>query len=119
MTDVPKPLLFDEIMMISLYGTAEEQNELDEFLEFELDDHIELEIYAIAEGIRERGNMGMRWKCCPKCQNFSTCILKWIKKEHNTPSICCFRCTNHTSCVDDFKNQKKMGIKRPKQPDHN
>ena len=115
--DVPKPLLFDEIMTISLYGTAEEQDQLDEFLQFELDDHVELEIFAIAERIRERRNMGMRWKCCPLCQYHDSCILKWIKQEHHVPSICCFRCRNNGSCVEDYRRQKEAGIEHPKQPD--
>ncbi len=36
--------------------------------------------------------------CCPKCQKFNECPLKWVRAEHGQEQICCEICSKYSAC---------------------
>lgn len=36
--------------------------------------------------------------CCHRCQQFETCVEKWLKGEKHQTSYCCEKCQNYKEC---------------------
>jgi len=39
--------------------------------------------------------------CCHRCQQFNSCIEKWLRGERREPSPCCEKCQNYAECNQD------------------
>jgi len=99
-----KPLLFDEILTISLYGTSDELAQLEGYLAREEDmsdiKNVQGSILALALTVKERLRIGLKTECCPKCKEFDNCVRKWLRAEREIDSNCCFRCHDFVDCSE-------------------
>ena len=111
-----KPLLFDEILTISLYGTQAELAELEGFLAKEEDmsdiKNVQGSILALALTVKERLKIGLKVKCCPKCKHFDNCVRKWLRAERDIDSNCCFRCHDFVDCSEASKKAHFKSVAR-------
>jgi len=101
-----KPLLFDEILTISLYGTEEDLASLERCLELAEAADSETAVLKLAADVRERLQLGLHTACCPRCPSYGSCVHKWLRAERGIRSTCCFRCVGYVTCAEAAKKQK-------------
>jgi len=105
-----KPLLFDEILTISLYGTLDELSELEGHLakEEELQDihNVQTSILELSKRVKDRLKIGLKISCCPSCKHFENCVKKWLRAERDIESKCCFRCSDYVDCAEKCKRKQ-------------
>ena len=106
-----KPLLFDEILTISLYGTEEDLEALEKCLDGG-NGSAQSEVIELAKKVRERLRFGLRSECCPACKSYSNCIHKWLRSERGIRSTCCFRCHSYVKCAETIKKKQLMKVVR-------
>lgn len=41
--------------------------------------------------------------CCPDCQQYNNCELKWVRGKKGEEQICCKNCVDYQRCVDNVK----------------
>ncbi len=114
-----KPLLFDEILTISLYGTLDELSELEGYLASEeLSDikNVQQSVLDLAQRVKDRLKMGLKTTCCPVCKHYYTCIRKWLRAEREMNSNCCFRCGEYADCAEHCKKQQLKKVVHSTRP---
>jgi hypothetical protein len=111
-----KPLLFDEILTISLYGTQDELAELEGYLAREEDmsdiNNVQGYILELALAVKARLKLGLKVKCCPKCNQYAFCVRKWLRAEREMDSNCCFRCHVFVYCSERSKKRHLQSVVR-------
>ena len=109
-----RPLLFDEILTISLYGTEEDLEKLEECLASDEKDSstCQREVVLLAEKVRDSLKVGLRTTCCPACHAFETCTHKWLRAERGIRSTCCFRCRHYVKCAEIIKESHLRNVVR-------
>jgi general secretion pathway protein A len=44
--------------------------------------------------------------CCPDCQEYGTCVIKWERGSKGEAQVCCTKCGHHGPCVENVKKSK-------------
>jgi hypothetical protein len=100
------PTFAEETFIAHCYGTEPEIRWFNELMENPTDRQHMINLIVLIEEIKNRNHLGMDWKCCWRCQRFSTCEINWYRGERGMEKVCCPNCVNYRDCNKIFISQR-------------
>lgn len=96
----------EEIFIINVHGTDEELAMVPALISDLSDTDNFVKLAVLAEEIRYREVTRLDWKCCPKCNRYASCRIKWVRGEKGMQDRCCGFCQNYGQCLSEFRGQE-------------
>lgn len=103
--------IVSEIFMININGNDEEVELARNITNNITDLDCLIRLGVLAEEIRTRELTRMKWNCCPKCNKFETCRIKWHRGETGAEDTCCSYCQNYRECLEKYRKQAAREVR--------